>query len=276
MNEAPGDVAGPTQPMDLYRAGDLDGAVARCLELVKSRPTDTAARFQLAELSCIAGDLERADRQLDTVSTQDPEFAVAAALLRQLVRAEMARRECFFAGRVPEFIGTPSPAIEARLRALASLRSGAVDEAAEIVRRADESVTDVGVQVNGQPVTQLRDLDDLLAPLLEVHTSTGKYFWIDWDQIVSMEVHPPQRPLDLLWRQATLSIAAGPDGEVFLPAIYLEPDGPVASDASLRLGRSTDWVEMAEGFVRGRGQRMLLVGENDLPFLELVSIIGAE
>ena len=262
--------------MDLYRAGELDEAVRQCLDLVKSHPADTGLRFQLAELSCIAGDLERADRQLDTVSNQDPQASVGAALLRQLVRAELARRECFWQGRVPELIGAPSAVLESRLRALALLRAGEPQQAATVIADADATSTGVSLSVNEKPVTQLRDLDDLIAPILEVHTTTGKYFWIDWTQILGLEVHPPKRPFDLLWRQATLSIESGPDGEVYLPAIYVEPAEDSPADASLRLGRSTDWVDVCAGIVRGRGQKMLLVGDQDLPFMELASIMGAE
>ena len=265
-----------TAPMDLYRAGELDEAVTRCLELVKSHPADSSLRFQLAELACVAGDLERADRQLETVSNQDPQASVGAALLRQLVRAELARRDCFTQGRVPELIGEPTPALKSRLRALTLIRAGDVAEAASVIAEADAAAGPRSLTVNGNEVTQLRDLDDLLAPVLEVHTSTGKYFWIDWDQIVAMEVQPPQRPFDLLWRQATLSIESGPDGEVYLPAIYPEPAATGAPDASLRLGRSTDWVELEAGLVRGRGQKMLLVGDQDLPFMELASIATPE
>lgn len=259
-------------PMDLYRAGQLDQAVERALAEVKAHPADTGKRFQLAELACIAGDLDRADRQLETVTNQDPQAAVGAALLRQLVRAELARRECFTEGRVPELIGEPSPALQSRLRAIASSRAGQLAEAAEFIRDDDATVGEVSLEVNGEATTVLRDMDDLLAPILEVHTSTGKYFWIDWNQILSLEVHPPKRPFDLLWRQASLSIESGPDGEVYLPAIYLEPANEAEPDASLRLGRSTDWVDIGEGIVRGRGQKELLVGETDLPFMQLASI----
>ena len=85
-------------PMELYQAGQLDEAMEASLALVKASPADVGLRFQLAELSCIAGDLDRADRQLDTVTNQDPKAAVGAALLRQLIRAELSRRECFFEG----------------------------------------------------------------------------------------------------------------------------------------------------------------------------------
>ncbi|TWU45190.1 ImpE protein [Novipirellula aureliae] len=264
-------------PQTLFQAGKLDEALAQSLALVKKNPANSGLRFQLAEISCIAGDLERAERQMETVSNQDPNAALGAALFRQLVRAEMARRECFFEGRVPEFIGEPNPVIKRHLLALAAIREGDLGEAAALIQ--DQTDVDTTVaraattwDVNGEAVGELRDLDDLLAPILEVHTSTGKYFWIAWDQILSMEVHPPKRSADLLWRQASLSIESGPDGEVYLPAIYLDPSQPVAEDESLRLGRSTDWVETHESIVRGRGQKMLLAGNQDLTFMQLESI----
>jgi len=261
-------------PQALFQAGKLDEALTQSLALVKKNPANSGLRFQLAEISCIAGDLDRAERQMETVSNQDPNAALGAALFRQLVRAEMARRECFFEGRVPEFIGEPSPIVKQHLLALAAIREGDVEEAASLIRNqtdADETAA-ASWNVNGETVGELRDLDDLLAPILEVHTSTGKYFWIAWNQILSMEVHPPKRSADLLWRQASLSIESGPDGEVYLPAIYLDPNQPVAEDESLRLGRSTDWVETHESIVRGRGQKMLLAGDRDLTYMQLESI----
>lgn len=258
-------------PMELYQAGKLDEAVDAALALVKKNPSDTASRFQLAQLSCFAGDLDRADRQLDTVSTQDPSVALTVALTRQLIRAELSRRECFSEGRVPEFIGEPSATLAGRLRALTALRDGNTVDAAEIISEADESTASWSVN-GGAQTSELRDLDDLLAPILEVHTSTGKYYWLGWDQIISMHLHPPEKPLDLLWRQATISVESGPDGDVYLPTIYLDPSGEAAGDSSLRLGRSTDWVDVGSSIVRGQGQKTLLVGEKDLPIMELQSI----
>ena len=262
-------------PMELYQAGKLDEAVNAALALVKKNPADTPSRFQLAQLSCFAGDLDRADRQLDTVSTQDPGAALTVALVRQLIRAELCRRECFAEGRVPEFIGEPSPVMAGRLRALTALREGDTAEAAKIINEPVDST--IAWKTNGgEANSELRDLDDLLAPILEVHTSTGKYFWIGWDQILMLQMHPPENPLDLLWRQATVSIDSGPDGDVYLPTIYLDPSGKLPDDASLRLGRSTDWVDVGDAVVRGQGQKTLLIGEQDLPILELQSIERVE
>jgi len=260
-------------PMELYEAGKLDEAVEASLALVKSKPADVGLRFRLAELSCIAGDLDRADRQLDTVTNQDPQAAIGAALLRQLVRAELGRRECFYEGRVPEFLGEPSQRLKSYLEALTLVRGGDSAAAADIIGPLTEQKNlNVPIEVNGDEVDDIRDLDDLLAPVLEVHTTTGKYFWVDWNQILHLEVHPPKRPFDLLWRQASLSIESGPDGEVYLPAIYLEPDRQSQADANLKLGRGTDWVETDQGIVRGRGQKVLLVGDHDMPIMELHTI----
>ena len=260
------------KPMDFFQAGQLDEAVEKSLELVKKNPNDAAARYMLAQLSCIAGDLDRADRQLDTVSTQDTQTALRVALVRQLVRAELSRRECYAQGRVPEFIGEPSERMQGRLRAMAAIRDGDSAEAARIIGEDPQHTLATPVEVNGTTVNEIRDLDDFLAPLLEVHTATGKYFWIEWNQILSVEMHPPETPLDLLWRQATVSIESGPDGDVYLPAVYLEPSGRYSEEAQFRLGRGTDWVDDGDTIVRGRGQKTLLVGEQDLPIMQLETI----
>ncbi|WP_182870511.1 type VI secretion system accessory protein TagJ [Rhodopirellula sp. JC639] len=266
-----------TTPMELYEAGRLSEAVDASLAMVKSKPADVGLRFQLAELSCIAGNLDRADKQLDTVSNQDAQAAIGAALLRQLVRAELARRECFYKGRVPEFLGEPSDKLKAHLQALTLYRSGDVPGAAAALQPLVETANlNQPVQVNDNQVDDIRDLDDLLSPVLEVHTTTGKYFWVDWNQILDLEIHPPKRPFDLLWRQASLSIESGPDGEVYLPVIYLEPEEDGSTDPNLQLGRGTDWADSGQGIVRGRGQKMLLVGDQDMPMLELQSIRRGE
>src|SRR5262245_15893865 len=94
---------------DHYRAGHPQEAMAAATAEVKSRPTDTAQRGFLCELLCFAGDLERADRQLDVLGQQDPEALVGISALRQVVRAEQARQQFFTEGRLPEFLDAPSP-----------------------------------------------------------------------------------------------------------------------------------------------------------------------
>ena len=119
----------------------------------------------------------------------------------------------------------------------------------------------------------LRDGDDLLAPSFEVITTTGKYFWIPTERVMLLEFHAPKRPRDLYWRRATMQVANGPDGEVYLPAVYpMQPDAAGLTDA-LRLGRETDWLQAAAGApTRGVGATTLLVGEEAATLLELATL----
>src|SRR6185436_18579202 len=92
---------------ELYRAGKLTEAVAHQNEEVRANPSDVARRSFLSELLCIAGNLERADAQLEAIARMQPASGPALALVRQLVRAEKTRQEVHGAGRAPEFLAAP-------------------------------------------------------------------------------------------------------------------------------------------------------------------------
>jgi type VI secretion system protein ImpE len=253
-------------PSELYRAGKLDEAVQAALAAVKAAPEDGDARWQLAELSAIAGDLERADKQLDVIGQQRTDMALPTSVFRQLIRAETARREVFTAGRVPEFIGLPSELLKSVLEALTLVRAGQPAQANQLLQQVEATRRRPAGQLDGRPFTDIRDLDDLLAPVLEVLTTTGRYFWTAWENIERIEFEPLKRSRDLLWRPARMSVRGGPDGVVYIPVVYqgTTPEHP----GDLRLARGTDWVAPPDGPVRGLGQRTLLVGDIDTPLLE--------
>ena len=253
----------------LYRAGKLDEAVAAAQAAVRKLPTDLNARVLLGELLAFAGNLERADVVLDAASAIDPTAALVVAEFRQLIRADMARRQLFRDGRVPEFLGEPTETQRLQLAALVALRGGDAAEAA----RQSEAAEAVRPRVPGKhgnaAFDDLRDADDLLAGSFEVLTTTGKYFWIPTERVVSVEFHAPKRPRDLLWRRASMSVSSGPDGEVYIPAIYATDE---AVTDTLRLGRETDWKETEGAPVRGIGQRVFVVGEDAIALMDLGSV----
>ncbi|HEY2617028.1 MAG TPA: type VI secretion system accessory protein TagJ [Acetobacteraceae bacterium] len=250
----------------LFHAGRLDDAVAAAQAALRKAPTDLNARVLLGELLAFSGNLERADVVLDAASAIDPSTALVVAEFRQLIRADMARRQLFRDGRVPEFLADPTETQRLQLAALVALRAGDLAgaasqaEAAEAVRpRAPGKHGDVAFD-------DLRDADDLLAGSFEVLTTTGKYFWIPTERVQTLEFHAPKRPRDLLWRRASMSVASGPDGEVYLPAVYVGDD-PMTD--ALRLGRETDWREAEGAPVRGVGQRLFMVGEEAVAMMDL-------
>ncbi len=252
---------------ELFQVGQLGEAVAAAGEDVKRHPADLPKRALLCDLLCFSGEFERADKQLDAMGHQDPQAMLVISLVRQLIRAEQARREFYQQGRVPELLDQPAGHLKLRLEASVRLRDGQPAEAAALLQQAEQQRPQCSGRCDDEPFGELRDLDDLTASFFEVLTSTGKYYWIPIERVELIEFHPPEVPRDLLWRRVHMVVSGGPDGEVFLPALYA--DSHTESDDRLRLGRMTDWRGGDGAPVRGIGQRMFLIGQKDRSIMEL-------
>lgn len=251
-----------------YQNGNLTAALAAVADELRQEPTHIGKRAFYAELLCLQGAYERADQQLATLLSLEPDTLLTVGTWRQLIHAAQARQDVFTTKRAPELIGPPTQHIEQQLQILLALAEGDMQTAAQLAHSQAEARPPCPAVVNGRAVDDLRDLDDLCAGLLEVLASNGKYFWIDFSQIRELELAPPQRPLDLLWQKATLLLNNGSEGEVFIPSIYVA----TAEDEAAMLGRTTDWQEK-HGLVRGLGQRLWLVGEEALPISEVQTVI---
>lgn len=248
-----------------FQAGRLADAVTAALAEVKANPGDTARRVFLAELLCFTGEFERADRQLDVIGDQDPGAALGLALFRQLIRAAQARSEYFSAGRVPEFLSPPEAHLQTLLEAGIALREGREDAAARLAAEAEAARPPCPGRLDDTEFDDFRDVDDMVAPVFEVLTSTGKYYWVPAERVIDAEFHPPQRSRDLLWRRVTMTVNDGPEGDVYLPVVYATPGG--VEDAA-RLGRVTEWIGGDGSPARGVGQKCWLAGETAVPILQ--------
>jgi type VI secretion system protein ImpE len=261
----------PEEPRALLSQNRLDEAIAAQIEIVRARPADAEARALLAEFLCLAGQWERADRQLDLIGTQQPGLAVGVALFRQLIRGAIAREEVFLKGAVPEMIGGATAPLQATLAALLDLRDGSEEAASATLKAAEARRQPLGGTCDDRPFDDIRDGDDLTAGLLEVISSTGKYFWVPFDRVGELALEKPKTLRERIWRQAALSVRDGPDGIVFIPALYPQlPNRTLPVEA--RLGRLTDWIELRGGAMVGVGVRTLLVGEHGLTLDEITSL----
>lgn len=257
---------------ELFRSGQLQTAITAATAEVRQQPTNTAARGLLCELLCFARELERADAQLDALSYQDPALSVGVALFRQLIRAEQARQDFFASGRLPDFLEQPTPMLRTVLEASIYLREGKPAEAAQLLAQAEAQRPHPSGTCDGRPFTDFRDLDDLTAGVFEVLTSTGKYYWVPIERVETIEFRAPGRPRDLLWRRAHMVVReGGPDGEVYLPVLYV--GSHAESDEQLRLGRASDW--RAGPPTRGVGQRTFLVGDEAVAILDMKELTFA-
>lgn len=257
-------------PKELFDQGKLKAAIDALNAEIKANPADTKRRAFLGELLCFAGEVDRADRTFDIISQQNAEAAVPIAWVRHLVRAELSRREVWRDGRVPEFIGDPPVWMKKALQSIALRRSGDIAGAAKAIAEAEASRPQVKGTCDDAAFDDWRDADDTTAGFMEVLTATGKYYWVPFGRIQELTFEKPATTLDLLWRRCRIEVSDGPQGEVFIPALY--PDSDKSDDDSMRLGRATDWLEGEGGMVRGVGQRCFLVGDDLKSIMEIESL----
>jgi len=254
-----------TKAGDAFKAGDIDGAVAAAMATVKASPRDAGARWLLSEMLLFAGDLERADRVLDAVIEESPSPTVME--FRQLLRAEVVRRQVFTEGRVPKFQGEdPTDAQKAAAQAVTLLRAGDTAGAAAAGAEVEALRPRAPGKIDGVPFDDLRDADDVLAAMIEVHTAGGDYMWVPVERLRALSFDEPKRPRDLYWRRCSIEMKDSQEGVVYVPLIY--PWTSATLPNPLRLGRGTEWQD-DNGLVRGLGMREFLIGEEAKSLAEL-------
>jgi type VI secretion system protein ImpE len=257
-------------PGQLYIEGKLNEAVEAANSEVKQHPSDTDRRWLLCELLCFVDDLERADRQLETIGKQDPKSLFSVTMFRNLIRAENARRRFYTDGQPPEVVGGLTDPMRLHLDAAGAIREGRLADALQALSAAEERRPRTGGVCDDEDFDDLRDTDDLTSSFLEALTPMGDYCWIPWVQIESILMAKPARMTDVVWRSAEVVKKDGSAGQVYLPALYYGTAH--SADDLLRLGRRTDWWGGDGEPTRGIGQRLLLVGDQGRPLLEINSL----
>lgn len=226
-------------PKQLFDAGRVRDAEAELTAYLRDHPTDTRQRTFLFELLCFSGDYARAEKQLSVLAEGGEQTEMGAVLYYSALHAEKTRHELFEKEEFPRETLQGSPA----------------------------------GTVNAKPFLSLRDADPDLGPRLEVFAA-GAYLWIPFEHIASVEMEPPQKLRDTLWRPAMVS--TGPSfqgaelGEVLIPAVY--PFSWKHPDEAVWLGRATAWAADEAGQEYPSGQRIWLVDGEEVPFLEVCSL----
>ena len=257
----------------LLNDGRLADAIAAATDAVRRAPADAAARSNLAELLCLAGAFERAEAQMAVLAQQTVDRPIAIARTRHLIRAALARDAWFNDAAVPQLVAEPGNLQQAALRLAVASKAGDAAEVARLLAAAEETRPHPTGQVNGAAFDDLRDVDDRCAWFLDVLTHDGNYLWVDLATVESLEFSPLARPIDLLWREARMTLRDGRAADVVIPAQYpAPPEALAAMGDGHRLAQRTDWRDGVGGAVLGLGQRLWLFGDEAIPVLELRDI----
>jgi len=227
---------------ELFRTGQLADALKALSSEVRDNPTDARRRTFLFELLCFAGEYERGDKQLEVLGQAGPSSEIGVLLYRSALYAERQRQDLFSRGEYPQRPDSPEPPLTGTF--------------------------------NGKPFGALSDADPRIGARLELYAA-GNYLLLPLKHVAAIQIEPPKRLRDLLWTPAavrtTPAFKGAELGEVLLPV--LAPFSWQHADDAVRLGRATVW-EQREGYPEEVpfGQKMWLVDDEEIPFLELRSL----
>lgn len=266
------------EALELLNSDDLAGALSAAKQTIRSKPADNEARSLLAQLLCFEADWDRADNQFDTLGQQNSELLIGTKLLRQLVRAEIARRQFYTEGRMPELAGDADDHISAILDALICLREGKHADAAKRLAPVHQHTDQLKGRINGKDFVGGRDLDDISSAYFEVLTTNGKFYWLPMDKVININFRGYEKLQDRIWRSGAIQVEGfTTEGEVYFPVNYwCEPNAWAAqADDQIKLGRKTDWYAGApDGPVRGMGQKSFVFGDDQYSILEIENYMG--
>jgi len=220
----------------LFTSGRLEDAIAQLGAELRENPTDAQRRSFLFELLALAGQYDRAAKQLDVLASASPMAEAGASVYRAALQAERVREHMFDTGDYPAS-AAPAP---------------------------------VAGTCNGTPFSSIEDADPRIGARLEV-IAGGRYLWIPFAHLASVVIEAPTRLRDVHWLSGR--IATGPSvkdmelGQVLLPA--LSPSVWKHTDVELRLGRATDWEELPDGDFAPVGQKMLRIDDQHVPLADV-------
>ncbi len=259
---------------DLYQAGDLSAAKAAAVSFVRDNPEDHQGRSLLMQLYLFLGERDKAQNQIKIIESQVkdnlPSY-MTLQLINQVINADKQRDQFFDAP-------TEAPCLYPEDIAH-------VEQVMPLLRKELSSEMEVEALVNQRPVFSVKceiedneiigemlEPDDLLAFCCEIYTAKGEYKWLAWENIQRLELHPIEKPLDLIYRPATITRTVDPEApalNVYIPARYL---GSSAADAQTALARSTEWVTCTSGAVSGLGQKCLVIGDDLIPLQQISAV----
>lgn len=242
---------------------------------MRGEPADPKLRVFLFQLLCIQGDWTRARAQLQALGDLDPGAFPLVQLYGAAVTCEMLRREVFAGSRTPLVLGEPLPWMALLLQALAAEAQGRHGEAASIRAEALEQAHPMSGAVDGEAFEWIADADSRLGPVCEA-VIDGRYYWVPFERLRAVGLEAPSDLRDVVWLPAHLNLANGGELAALLPARY--PGSETDPDALIRLGRKTEWAEVAPETFHGRGQRMLATDVREYALLNVrrIELRGAE
>lgn len=254
-----------TLSAQLNPTGNIRTLVDVTMARIRKDPGRADFRVLLFQLYCLTGDWQRALSQLASAATLDSVNEEMARAYREVIRCEVYRAKVFSGSKSPLFLGEPEIWLAKLLESLRLNATGSFKVAAELRDEALSLAPATAGQIGEQPFEWIADMDSRLGPVIEAMIN-GKYYWIPFHQLKSMDIELPVDMRDLVWIPAKLILATGGEQVAFLPVRY--PGTETHSQDEFLLARKTDWLSVDEETYVGIGQRMFVTDNGEFALLD--------
>jgi type VI secretion system protein ImpE len=249
-----------------FDAGDLDGCLYQLQASLRQRPADTAARIFLAQLLLVLGQWQRASNQLNVLAEMDTTCEPLAHAYQPAIQCELFRASVFAGKTAPLIFGEPPEWIAPLVESLALSRQGKTAEALAQRAAAFGSASPTAGSLNGAPFETFWDMDSRLGPLFELFVE-GRYFWVPVSRVQRLASQPPSNVRDMVWLPVQVTWSNGGQTVALMPSRYSGSES--STNASLRLARATEWLDLGEEQYQGFGQRMFATENGELGLFEI-------
>lgn len=231
---------------------DLGAALEAAVEGCEAFPGSADLWFLRFNLLMRVEELDLAGDALQHIVATDPLNAQGAGVCLEILEAERARRRVLAGAERVEAPEGLSVAAERCAEALVALGAGDRVAAEAAVQASRLAAPRLAGDVDDRPFRELRDVDDTLAPVLEL-LLPGRYQWVPLESIAWIEVLPIRTFLDFLWVPAHVELRGGREIRGHVPGSYVGTGR--RDDDRLRLGRETAWEALTPALSRAVGHR---------------------
>lgn len=243
----------------------MEGARAALIEAVRVAPADERARMFLFQLFSVAGEWEKAAKQLETLAALSAEARMLSVVYGQAIAAEKVRAE-IFAGRQTAEALAGGPWLADLSEGIRAFAAGDAEAGSAARDAAFDAAPDTPGILDGVPFDWIADADGLFGPAFEAIVG-GRYGLIAFDAVERISSEGPRDLRDTVWYPVEIGLRSGQSVAALLPVRY--PGSETAEDRAERLGRATGWADAPWGQA-GSGQHVwMLSGGEEQGLLSL-------
>ena len=248
------------------RDGNLTEALAQLQGEVRQDPANAQHRVFLFQLLSVLGDWDRAMTQLNVCGDMDAGTLAMVQTYREALQCEVLREDIFAGKKAPLIFGKPGQWVALLIEALRLTAEGHHEEAQDLRAKAFESAPSTAGKIDDQAFEWIADADLRLGPVLEAIVN-GRYYWVPFDHIRTINVEKPVDLSDRVWMPVHFTWANGGEAVGLIPTRY--PGSHLSDDPQIRLAAKTEWRELPADTHLGEGQRLLATDGGEFPLMDI-------